>query len=61
MGAGQRIISDNNPSLEYYLDMKNSSAINSIEKIMMNRVSYEDIWEKSTKPSLILRISFLTN
>jgi len=54
LGSGQHVISDNNPSLEFYLNSytKGISGDN-IEKIMIKRASFEDVWGKITKPSLV--------
>jgi tetratricopeptide (TPR) repeat protein/spermidine synthase len=54
LGSGQHVISDNNPSLEFYLNsyIKEISG-DEIEKIMIKRASFEDVWRKITKPSLV--------
>jgi tetratricopeptide (TPR) repeat protein len=52
LGSGQHVISDNNPSLEFYLNSypKVISA-DDIEKIMTKRTSFEDVWGEITESS----------
>ena len=52
-GSGQHVISDNNPSLEFYLNFPKVISGDDIAKIMIKRASFEDVWEKITKPSLV--------
>jgi len=54
MGTGKRIISDNNPSLEFFLNFPKGISTDDIDKIVTNRASFEDVWGKITKPSLSL-------
>jgi len=54
LGSGQHVISDNNPSLEFYLNFPKSISIDGIEKIVTNRASFEDVWGEITKSSLSL-------
>ncbi|MEO2043295.1 MAG: fused MFS/spermidine synthase, partial [Nitrospinaceae bacterium] len=54
LGSGQHVISDNNPSLEFYLNSYTKEISgDDIEKIMIKRASFEDVWGKITKPSLV--------
>jgi len=54
LGSGQHVISDNNPSLEFYLNSyPKVISGDDIEKIMIKRASFEDVWGKITKPSLV--------
>jgi len=54
LGSGQHVISDNNPSLEFYLNLPKGISIDGIEKIVTNRASFEDVWEKITQSSYFL-------
>ena len=53
LGSGQHVISDNNPSLEFYLNLPKAISGDGIEKIVTNRASFKDVWGKITKPSLV--------
>jgi len=54
LGSGQHVISDNNPSLEFYLNSYTKGISgDGIDKIVTNRASFEDVWGKITKPSLV--------
>jgi len=54
LGSGQHVISDNNPSLEFYLNSYTKVISgDDIAKIMIKRASFEDVWGKITKPSLV--------
>jgi len=54
LGSDQHVISDNNPSLEFYLNSYTKEISgDDIEKIMIKRASFEDVWGKITKPSLV--------
>ncbi len=44
LGSGQHVISDNNPSLEFYRNFPKAIAGDGIEKIVTNRASFEDVW-----------------
>jgi len=58
LGSGQHVISDNNPSLEFYLNSYTKGiSEDNIEKIMIKRASFEDVWGKITKPSLVTTAS----
>ena len=52
LGSGQHVISDNNPSLEFYLNFP--KVISNIEKIVINRAPFEDVWGKITQSSYFL-------
>jgi tetratricopeptide (TPR) repeat protein len=39
--------------LEFYLNLPKGISIDDIEKIVTNRASFEDVWGKITKPSLV--------
>jgi spermidine synthase len=57
LGAGQRIISDNNPTLEYYLnDHKNKLGLSEdgVSRIIESRSSVDDVWEQITQSSYFL-------
>ena len=51
LGSGQHVISDNNPSLEFYL---NSYTKRISEDTLRSRASFEDIWGKITQSSYFL-------
>jgi len=54
VGSGQHVISDNNPSLEFYLNSyPKVISGDDIAKIMIKGASFEDVWGKITKPSLV--------
>ena len=57
MSSGQRIISDNNPTLEYFLSDgkgKYSYSLDGINRIIGSRSSPEDVWEQITQSSYFL-------
>jgi spermidine synthase len=57
MGSGQRIISDNNPTLEYFLnDLKGQLGLSEdrVTRILVDRSSFEDVWEQITQSSYFL-------
>jgi len=54
MSSGERIISDNNPSLEFYLNFPKAISKDDIDKIVKNRASFEDVWGKITQSSYFL-------
>ena len=43
LAAGRSIITDNRPSIEFYLNFPNIIQIEGLEKIVFNRASFEDI------------------
>jgi tetratricopeptide (TPR) repeat protein len=51
MSSGERIISDNNPSLEFFLDDPRSISEDEINKIVESRSSFEDVWGEITQSS----------
>jgi tetratricopeptide (TPR) repeat protein len=54
LGSGQHVISDNNPSLEFYLNDPRVISEDGIKKIIESRSSFEDVWEKITQSSNFL-------
>jgi len=54
LGSGQHVISDNNPSLEFYLNFPKAISTDDIDKIVKNRASFEDVWGKITQSSYFL-------
>jgi tetratricopeptide (TPR) repeat protein/spermidine synthase len=51
LGSGQHVISDNNPSLEFFLDDPRNISEDGISKIIASRSPFEDVWEKITQSS----------
>jgi tetratricopeptide (TPR) repeat protein len=51
MSSGERIISDNNPSLEFFLDDPRSISEDEINNIVESRSSFEDVWGEITQSS----------
>jgi len=54
LGSDQHVISDNNPSLEFYLNFPKAISKDDIDKIVKNRASFEDVWGKITQSSYFL-------
>ena len=55
LSSGQRIISDNNPSLEFYINSyPEPISENGIIRIAESRPSVEDVWEQITQSSYFL-------
>ena len=54
MGTGKRIISDNNPSLEFFLNDPRNISPDEIKKIIESRSSFEEVFEKITQSSYFL-------
>jgi spermidine synthase len=54
LGSGQHMISDNNPSLEFFLNFPKPISTEDIDKIVENRASFEDVWGKITQSSYFL-------
>ena len=54
LGSGERIISDNNPSLEFFLNNPRVISQDGINKIIESRSSFEDVWGKITQSSYFL-------
>jgi len=58
LGSDQHVISDNNPSLEFYLNSQTKVISgDDIEKIMTKRASFEDVCGLITTPSLVTTAS----
>ena len=53
LGSGQHVITDNNPSLEFHRNFQKVISGDDIEKVLIKRASFEDVWRKITKPSLV--------
>ena len=54
MGSSQRIISDNNPSLEFFLNDARDISEDGITRITESRTSFEDTFEKISQSSYFL-------
>jgi tetratricopeptide (TPR) repeat protein len=54
LGSGQHMISDNNPSLEFFLNDPRNISEDGINKIIESRSSVEDVWGKITQSSYFL-------
>ena len=55
MSSGQRIISDNNPSVEFYINSyPEPISDDGITRITESRSSFEDVWEQITRSSYFL-------
>ena len=51
LGSGQHVISDNNPSLEFFLNDPRNISEDGIKKIIESRSSVDDVWGKITQSS----------
>jgi spermidine synthase len=57
LGSAQRIISDNNPTLEFFLnDVRGEVGLSAdkVSRIIDNRSSFDDVWEQITQTSYFL-------
>ena len=54
MGSGKRIISDNNPSLEFFLNDPRNISPDKIKKIIESRSSFSDVFEKIKQSSYFI-------
>jgi tetratricopeptide (TPR) repeat protein len=57
LGSGQLIISDNNPTLEYFIsdaDWESRFSLAGVYRIIDSRSSIEDVWEQITQSSYFL-------
>ena len=54
LGSGQHVISDNNPSLEFFLNDPSIISEDGINKTIESRSSFEDVFEKITLSSYFL-------
>ncbi len=54
LGSGQHVISDNKPTLEFFLGDARQIAEDGITKITGSRSSFEDVWEQITQSSYFL-------
>ena len=54
LGSGQHVISDNNPSLEFFLNDPRNISEDAVNKIIKSRSFFEDVWGKITQSSYFL-------
>jgi spermidine synthase len=51
LASDQNVITDNYPSLEFYLNIPSQISTDGIKKIIENRTPFEDVWEKISPSS----------
>jgi spermidine synthase/tetratricopeptide (TPR) repeat protein len=54
IGSGQQIISDNNPTLEYFLNDPSTISEEGISRVIESRSAFEDVFKKITQSSYFL-------
>jgi spermidine synthase len=54
MSSGSSIISDNNPTLEFFLNNPTEISEDEIDRFLKSRSSFEDVWKQITQSSFFL-------
>jgi len=57
LGSGQHVISDNNPSLEFFLNDPTNISGDTLNEIIESRSSFEDVFEEITQSSYFLSMA----